>query len=67
MRWTRALDKLPAENQEVLVRSRTIVYLAIFDQPHRLFRLKDGKLIDPVKEDVLWMELVGSDHSHVSR
>ena len=59
MRWIRVLDKLPAENQEVLLRCRTVVYLAVFDPERNRFLLKDGTVHDATREDLHWSELSG--------
>ena len=67
MRWNRALDKLPAHNQEVLIRCRSIIYLATFDAAGKYFQLKDGAAMDPLKEDLLWMELAGTSSTSPSR
>jgi hypothetical protein len=61
MRWIRVLDKLPAENQEILLRCRTVVYLAVYDPERNLFLVKDGTIHDAKREDLQWSELSGSE------
>jgi hypothetical protein len=57
MKWENIRDRLPADGQEVLIRQRSIVQLAVYVEEKNAFMLKDGALV-PVKTETLqWLEL----------
>ena len=57
MKWQKIKERLPADGQEVLIRQRSIVQLAVYMDEKNAFILKDGSLI-PVKDEVIqWLEL----------
>ena len=58
MRWYKTKDKLPADQQEVLIRCRGIVNLAKFEASDRTFLLRDGTTLSSYREMIDWMELV---------
>jgi hypothetical protein len=57
MKWVRALHNLPQDGEEVLIRSSSIVNLAVFDKQNGGFKLKDNSLVRP-DEKLQWLQLV---------
>ena len=58
MKWFNTKDKLPANQQEVLVRKSGLVSLAKFDHAARKFNLRDGSALSLNGDQIEWMELV---------
>jgi hypothetical protein len=66
MKWYKTRDKLPADQQEVLIRCRGIVNLAHFERSDQTFLLRDGTTLSSLKETIEWMELVAPMQEHSS-
>jgi hypothetical protein len=56
MNWVKARERLPLGSQEVLVRHKSIVDLAVFDEKLKKFMLKNGSALDK-EEDLQWLSL----------
>jgi hypothetical protein len=61
MKWFSSKDKLPNDQQEVLVRKRGTVSLGKFDSSARKFNLRDGTALSANGDQVEWMELVAPE------
>lgn len=58
MKWMSSSDRLPADQQEVLVKTRGQVHLAKYQAGDSQFVLRNGIAVKYEKEHVEWMELV---------
>ena len=58
MKWQRVKERHPADNQEVLIRHRSIVNLATFHEKERVFELRDGTFVAMDSESIQWLELI---------
>ena len=58
MRWISANDRVPADQQEVLVKISGQVSLAKFSESEKIFKLRDGTSVHIDQKKVDWMELI---------
>ena len=58
MKWIDASDQLPADQQEVLIKSEGQVNLAKYQEGDSSFLLRNGTVILLAKVKVEWLELV---------
>ena len=58
MKWFSTKEKLPNDQEEILVRNNGLVSLAKFDHTSRKFNLRDGTVIRLNGENIEWTELV---------
>jgi hypothetical protein len=63
MKWFSSREKLPFDQQEVLVRKKGSVSLAKYDKSQNVFRLRQGDAISLHHEHIEWMELVAPETS----
>lgn len=60
MKWFNTrLDKLPKDKQEVLVSSKGVNYVAIYDEPHKCFRVREktrGKKFKVDDDQLYWTD-----------
>jgi hypothetical protein len=61
IKWFNSKDRLPDDEQEVLVRKKGVVSLAKFDSSGRKFKLRDGSTISLHPDHFEWMELVAPE------
>jgi len=59
MVWINASQKVPEDNEEVLIRFETMVHLAVYIKQENSFRLRDGQVIEVSKHRIEWMRLTG--------
>jgi hypothetical protein len=59
MVWIHASDKLPEDNEEVLIRFETMLHLAVFQKEQKAFRLRNGEKIKIDNHRIQWMRLTG--------
>jgi hypothetical protein len=64
MKWVGTSNLLPEHGQEILIRSRSIVNLAVFNKNTSKFVLKDGTTLDS-KEQIKWCGLVNDEKKKV--
>jgi hypothetical protein len=57
MLWKKAIQELPEEKEEVLIRKLAEYHLAVYSSIEKMFILRDGSKL-PVSEDVMWTKLV---------
>lgn len=57
MRWKKIHEELPTDQQEVLIRERSIVQLAVFIKESSSFQLKNGSRIPGSPGSIQWLEL----------
>ena len=65
MKWQRARNQKPAHREEVLVRCRGMIDLAVFDEKNQLFILKDGSVYD-THDDVYWVGVYKEEIHHTN-
>ena len=65
MNWRRARTQKPEHREEVLVRCRGIISLAVYNANKDVFELKDGDGYDK-QDDVYWVGVYKEVHSTVS-
>ena len=53
-KWCKLSEKTPLNNEEALVRSNGIVYLAKYNAQRRKFILKNGSHIENKASQILW-------------
>jgi hypothetical protein len=58
MKWIRASDRQPADQQEVLIKIKGQVNLARYHQRENSFTLRNGICISLTDAAVEWMELI---------
>ena len=58
MRWKKMREQQPSDQQEVLIRERSIVQLAIFVEASNSFQLKNGSSVPVNTDSIQWLELV---------
>ena len=58
MKWINASEKLPADQQEVLIKSEGHVNLARFQKKEGIFLLRNGTTVAVKSGKVEWTELV---------
>ena len=51
-------EQQPSDQQEVLIRERSIVQLAIFVEASNSFQLKNGSSVPVNTDSIQWLELV---------
>jgi hypothetical protein len=61
MKWFSSREKVPDDQQEVLVRKKGLVSLAKYDKARHAFRLRQGDSIALHTEHIEWMELVAPE------
>jgi hypothetical protein len=52
MKWIKSSEVLPEHGQEVLIRERGIIYLAVFDKNQARFKIKNGTFLQG--KTILW-------------
>lgn len=57
MHWIRAKEKLPADQEEVLIRYSGIFNLAVFHEKEHCFLLRDGKVCSAGTNNLQWLRL----------
>jgi hypothetical protein len=57
MQWISANDMLPPTQQEVLIRTRADVNIAIYNPQVKRFEMKNGSACDPTREIIYWRHL----------
>jgi hypothetical protein len=65
MKWISANEKLPPNEEPILIRRRGIFQLAKFDESEKVFIAKNGDRFR-VASDILWSGLVKPELSQVS-
>lgn len=60
MKWHRVRDKFPEHQEEVLIRLDGIFNLAVFNEEHMVFSLRDGSEIPAYRHQLQWLRL--GDH-----
>lgn len=56
MNWVKAADALPKHKEEVLVRYRSIVHLAVYNSQRGKFELRNGGEYDK-QDQLLWLKV----------
>jgi hypothetical protein len=57
VKWVSAKEKLPKDDQEVLVKSHRLVNLAVYNSNLKRFVLRNGDKYDDL-ENIMWLELM---------
>ena len=57
MHWIKAKEKLPADQEEVLIRYDGIFNLAVFNEAQHVFVLRDGGVLNAAKTNLQWLRL----------
>ena len=63
MNWKKALKQLPVDNEEVIIKSSTGFYIAIYNSSAKEFTDKKCGNKIPLKQVELWASLESTEHS----
>lgn len=58
MKWFSTRDKLPTDQQEVLIKCKGNIHLAKYHKEKDAFQLRNNDLMHVNSEPIEWMELV---------